>query len=213
MSRLEIYWSFRSPYSYLACDRLQQIKRDYDLDTEFRPVRPLALREPSFFTKGRKQVVPYLLRDVFREAEQLNVTLVWPKPDPITMNLATRVAEPEQPIMDRLMSLGIAACEAGAGLEFAYAVAKRIWCGDEGWFTEETLAAAATEVGLELATLDAWAGEHEGKVAETIAANEAAQLEHHWGVPLMVLDGEPFFGQDRLDALIWRLNGLGLRSD
>ena len=58
-------------------------------------MRPLALREPSFFTKGRKQVVPYLLRDVFREAEQLNVTLVWPKPDPVTMDLATRVAEPE----------------------------------------------------------------------------------------------------------------------
>jgi len=31
-------------------------------------------------------------------------------------------------------------------------------------------------------------------------------LKHHWGVPLMVLDEEPFFGQDRIDALLWRLN-------
>ena len=25
------------------------------------------------------------------------------------------------------------------------------------------------------------------------------------GVPLMVLDGEPFYGQDRIDVLEWRL--------
>ena len=80
MARLDIYWSFRSPYSYLACDRLQAIKRDYDLDTEFRPVRPLALREPDFFSKGRKQWGPYLLRDVFREAERLGVALAGQTP-------------------------------------------------------------------------------------------------------------------------------------
>jgi hypothetical protein len=28
----------------------------------------------------------------------------------------------------------------------------------------------------------------------------------------MVFDGEPFFGQDRLDVLLWRLKQHGLRS-
>ncbi len=27
----------------------------------------------------------------------------------------------------------------------------------------------------------------------------------HWGVPLFVYRGEPFYGQDRMDQLIWRV--------
>ena len=36
MSKLEIYWSFRSPYSYLAIDRLAEIADGYDVETAFR---------------------------------------------------------------------------------------------------------------------------------------------------------------------------------
>ena len=34
----------------------------------------------------------------------------------------------------------------------------------------------------------------------------------HWGVPTMVFEGEPFFGQDRLDVLLWRLKQNGLKE-
>ncbi len=34
----------------------------------------------------------------------------------------------------------------------------------------------------------------------------------HWGVPLSVLDGEPFYGQDRFDLLVWRLEQKWLRK-
>ena len=46
-----------------------------------------------------------------------------------------------------------------------------------------------------------------------IAANQVAH-EHagHWGVPTCAYKGEPFFGQDRLDVLLWRLQKDGLRS-
>ncbi|MEM6576408.1 MAG: 2-hydroxychromene-2-carboxylate isomerase, partial [Pseudomonadota bacterium] len=33
----------------------------------------------------------------------------------------------------------------------------------------------------------------------------------HWGVPTMVVRGEPFFGQDRVETLRWRLDQFGLR--
>jgi 2-hydroxychromene-2-carboxylate isomerase len=32
----------------------------------------------------------------------------------------------------------------------------------------------------------------------------------HWGVPTMVFEGEPFFGQDRFDMLVWRMQQRGL---
>ncbi len=137
----------------------------------------------------------------------------WPNPDPVTMDYGSGWVDPNQPIMDRLMPLGIAACEFGAGLEFAAALAIRIWSGKEGWYTSETLASAAREVGLDLVALDQWIAENATEASERLAENEAAQLKHHWGVPLMVLDDEPFFGQDRIEALVWRLNQRGLRCD
>jgi 2-hydroxychromene-2-carboxylate isomerase len=48
-----------------------------------------------------------------------------------------------------------------------------------------------------------------------LAANDAAlRAAGHWGVPTAVFQGEPFFGQDRLETLIWRLrqHGLGPRA-
>ncbi|HRX39942.1 MAG TPA: hypothetical protein P5072_10940, partial [Parvularculaceae bacterium] len=74
------------------------------------------------------------------------------------------------------------------------------------------MAEAAAEAGLDLAALQDWAASHEEEIRKTIAESEAEQLKHHWGVPLMVLDEEPFFGQDRLDSLVWRLEKLGLRK-
>ena len=41
---------------------------------------------------------------------------------------------------------------------------------------------------------------------EELDANHQAMLKiGHWGVPLMAHNGEPFYGQDRFDQLIWRL--------
>ena len=33
----------------------------------------------------------------------------------------------------------------------------------------------------------------------------------HWGVPTFVFENEPFFGQDRIDLLIWRMESKGLK--
>ena len=46
----------------------------------------------------------------------------------------------------------------------------------------------------------------------TIAKNQQdLEAAGHWGVPTMVFEGEPFFGQDRLDLLVWRMEQHGLR--
>lgn len=212
MARLDIFWSFRSPYSWLATPRLVAIAAGYALETRFRPVRPLAMREPDFFQRARPQFLPYLFRDAFREGERLGVPIAPPRPDPVDMDMTTGKVAPAQPKMERLMRLAVAAIAAGRGLDFAHAAGKRIWGGVENWHEGTTLAEAASEVGLVLADLERRADESGEETALTIADNEADQFKHHWGVPLMVLDDEPFFGQDRLDALVWRLDRLGLNK-
>ena len=42
------------------------------------------------------------------------------------------------------------------------------------------------------------------------ASQEAQRVGGHYGVPLMVFDSEPFFGQDRFDQLKWRMLQKGL---
>lgn len=213
MARLDIFWSFRSPYSWLATDRLMAIAREYEVDARFRPVRPLALREPDFFERARPQFLPYLMRDVFREAERLGIAFSLPRPDPVAMDMASGRVAPDQPLMETLMRLAVAAVEAGRGLDFARAAGARIWGGTENWQERARLAEAAGEAGLALDELETWAAQNPDRVRDVVAANEADQLRHHWGVPLMVLDDEPFFGQDRLDSLRWRLDRRGLRRD
>ena len=213
MATLEIYWSFRSPYSYLAVDRLAAIARDFEVDVDFRPVRPLAMREQDFFERGRKQFLPYLMQDAPREAERLGVPLGPPIPDPLKMDFASGKVDPEQPYLTMVMGLAIAACAERRGLEFASVVGRSIWGGKQNWHEPEIIAATLSEAGFDYEALTAWAQENQTAINETIEKNEAAQLVHHWGVPLMVLDGEPFFGQDRLDSLVWRLEQKGLRRD
>jgi 2-hydroxychromene-2-carboxylate isomerase len=46
-----------------------------------------------------------------------------------------------------------------------------------------------------------------------IAGNQADHEQAgHWGVPTCAYQGEPFFGQDRLDVLLWRLKKDGLQA-
>ncbi len=212
MANLDIYWSFRSPYSWLAIDRLAGVVRDYDVAARFCFVRPLAMREPAFFERNRPQWLPYLFKDVMRESARLGVPFLPPRPDPITMDMGTGKVAPDQKLLEMLMRLGLAAEEsAGKGLAFARAMARRIWGGTENWQERAHLDDAAREAGLALGALEAYAAANEQALADRMAANEAAQLVHAWGVPLMVLDDEPFFGQDRLDSLVWRLDQKGRR--
>ena len=49
----DLFWSFRSPYSYLVTPRLVALERDYDVRANVRPVLPIAVRQPDFFTEQR----------------------------------------------------------------------------------------------------------------------------------------------------------------
>ena len=152
------------------------------------------------------------MRDTVRVAERLAIPYAWPKPDPIVMDFGSGEASAEQPYIHRISRLGVAAEEAGRGLAFAAAASRVIWSGKvEKWHEGEHLALAARSAGLDLARLaEAISGDPDRHDA-IIRSNEAAQIEAgHWGVPLFVFQGEPFFGQDRLEDLVWRLSQHGL---
>jgi 2-hydroxychromene-2-carboxylate isomerase len=211
---VDIFWSFRSPYSYLATPRLMRLAAEYEVEVNVRVVLPIAVRIPGFFETVNPLWPPYVLRDTMRIAEHERIPYGWPRPDPIVQDFSTRKVATEQPYIHRLTRLGVAANERGRGLPFVAEVSRVIWGGDvDGWHEGGHLADAAARAGLDLDQLDAAiaadGGRHDAVIAENQRALEAAG---HWGVPTMVFAGEPFFGQDRIDLLVWRMKQHDLRA-
>lgn len=206
----DLFWSFRSPYSYLATPRLVALARDYDVEVNFRPVYPIAVRTKEFFSQVNPLWPPYVLRDTFRLAEMQGITFRWPSPDPVIQDLSTREIAEDQPYIYRLTRLGQAAADENKGLAFAHQVGQLTFGGVKDWHLGNHLAGAAEKAGLDLAKLDAAIEADPAGYDSKIEANQDALKEAgHWGVPTMVFDGEPFFGQDRIDLLIWRLKQHG----
>jgi 2-hydroxychromene-2-carboxylate isomerase len=149
--------------------------------------------------------------DMFRVAQFHGIAFGPPRPDPIVQDIATRRISADQPYIYRLTRLGQAAARRGRGLAFADEVSRLIWGGAENWHEGGHLAGAAQRAGLDLAELDAEAAADAHALDKEIAANQAAlETAGHWGVPTLVFDGEPFFGQDRIELAIWRMEQKGL---
>lgn len=213
MLTADLYFSFRSPYSYLAVGRYRRLTEDYSVDIALRPVYPLAIRQPDFFERNHPNWLRYTMLDMFRVSQMEGIAFGPPRPDPIVQNPATREIAAEQPYIRRITRLGQAAARRGQGLAFAHEAGTLIWGGAENWHEGEHLAGAAERAGLDLAELDTEvAAEAEALDSEIAANQQALEAAGHWGVPTLVVEGEPFFGQDRIAMAIWRMEQKGLAS-
>lgn len=210
---VDVFWSFRSPYSYLATPQMVALEKKFPIKFFVRPVYPIAVRLDGWFKNANPMWLPYLVRDVMREAERHGTPFMWPRPDPILMDLATGEVSKQQPYIHRLTRLGVAAAERARGLPFIYEVATTLYGGKvQNWHEGDRLKEAAARAGLDLAELDAAIERDPDRYEARIKENEDAHRKAgHWGVPTFAFEGEPFFGQDRIDALVWRLEQKGMK--
>jgi 2-hydroxychromene-2-carboxylate isomerase len=208
----DFYFSFRSPYSYLATPQVEALCRRYAMAPRMRIVLPIAIRIPDFFKGVNPLWPPYLLRDTFRISQLHNIPYRWPRPDPIVMNIGSGEVAAEQPYIYRVSRLGVAATHAGKGFPFVRRAAHAIWSGEiDNWHEGDHLTKALRDAGLNAEAIEAAAARDSETIDAEIAANEVDQRKAgHWGVPLFVFNDEPFFGQDRLEHLIWRMKQAGL---
>jgi len=209
---IDLFWSFRSPYSYLAMPGTLALEKDFDVTVRFRPVLPLAVRDPSFFSPDNLKRAKYIRLDWLRRAEMLGMPNTWPSPDPIVQDMKTYAIAKEQPYIYRLTWLGVDAERRGRGIEFAHAVSGLLFGGTRDWHVGDHLARAAASAGCDLAAMDLAIADPASHRAEIDANHEALTASGHWGVPTFAFEGEPFFGQDRIDTLRWRLEKQGLKK-
>jgi 2-hydroxychromene-2-carboxylate isomerase len=211
---VDLFFSFRSPYSYLALTKTRRMVDIYDVVVTLRPVYPLAVRIPNFFKNANPNFAKYVYLDSARVALHDGIPFRLPRPDPIVQDMTTFEVAAEQPLIKRLTRLAAATQIEGRSLEFAEAISRVLWDGStDGWNEGDHLLFAALRAGFNLRKLDAAIVDNPRRYDDIIASNEKDHAATgHWGVPTFAYEGEPFFGQDRIDHLIWRLQGQGMNK-
>ena len=204
---IELFWSFRSPYSYFGTKRYRSMVEEQGLDIAIRPVFPLAIRKADFFKDINPLWPKYYMLDCQRVADYLGMPYQWPDPDPVMMDLTTMHISEEQPLIHRLTRLGVEATRRGKGLPYLDEMSSLIWGGTLKWDEGNHMAEAAERAGLNLVDMDKAIIRDEASLDAEIEINQLAHTAAgHWGVPTLVVNGEPFFGQDRIELAQWSID-------
>ena len=213
--KIDLYFSYRSPYSYLILPRMLRLKEKYEIEINFKVVYPIAIRMPEWF-EGKNIFTYFFFKmiDMRRQANKLGIPFTTKlKPDPIRQNIMTGKISSHQPYIFDICHLGQMAQMKGVGMEFAFEVSSLIFGGVENWNTDENLSEAAKKVGLDLKQLRESVNVHEEEIIGQIKQNQVDQLNAgHHGVPLTVIGDKHFFGQDQFDKIMETLKENGLRE-
>jgi 2-hydroxychromene-2-carboxylate isomerase len=185
-SAVTLYYSLRSPYSWLACRRLERVR--LGADVRFVAVFPPPGMTPASTSSPRR--LAYTRDDATRIAAAYGYTVRWPE------TLDTEWVRPH--------GCAYWAMEAGRGTEFILAAHAARFERGEDLGAAPALAAIAREVGLD-ADAGVAAADDPARHAQVWQGMAEAQAAGIFGVPTFVLDGELFWGNDRLEWLIRRI--------
>ena len=216
-----VCWSMRSPYSYLSLQRLVWLNSNYNVDLTMRVIFPVAARTRSTGGKAGSERW-YKWADTINDARRVGryqgVTFKFANPDPIwentwptaTADMAVHPLE-KQPYISWVTRLGNYAQLHGKSIDYVNAVSPLIWGGHVDHWPDHVKDAFNSIDGLDYDEAIEFIRNSPEKVDAVWQKNQDIQLQAgHGGVPLMIFNGEPFFGQDRFDIFYWRLRESGL---
>jgi 2-hydroxychromene-2-carboxylate isomerase/uncharacterized protein (DUF1330 family) len=218
---VDVFWSMRSPYCYIALDRILEMQKTYNVKMNLRPVWPIAIWDPEFFNgiQYMKYRVPYQDMDTLRSAQSNNVPYKYPDPDPVLQEPNFGPVKPfkDQILIQRLTRTAVAAAEMGKGWDYLDEVSRMMWNGMVSrWDKANHLRDAINRAGIDGdGLINEVMNKNPDKYDALIERNHKLQesnLAAHTGVPNFVFNQEPFFGQDRMDQLLWRLKQHGLQA-
>ena len=184
---VEFYFDFSSPYGYLATAEIDALAAKYHRTVAWKPM----LLGIALKMTGNKPLVDvpmkgeYMRRDVPRTAKRLGLPFVWPEKFPFAAIAASRAF------------YWLAARDETKAKLFARAIFAAYFGHGRNVDTPEAVAEVASHLGVArdelLAALQDPAVKDKLKV-ET----DAAIAKGVFGSPFFIVDGEPFWGQDRL---------------
>jgi 2-hydroxychromene-2-carboxylate isomerase len=195
---IEFYFDFSSPYGYLAARRIEEVVEAYDREILWKPFLLGAL----FKTTGAQPLLDIPLKgdyarlDLARSARRYKAPFVLPENFPFISVAACRAfywLNESDPNSARALIAALYDTAFGAGRSIAEATEVAAVAKNLGHDPEEVLA-----------TLQ------EPRIKDLLRREvEAAIAKGVFGSPYIIVDGEPFWGSDRLDDVALWLKGGG----
>ncbi|AWY99724.1 DSBA-like thioredoxin domain protein [Rhodobiaceae bacterium] len=181
---VRMYFAFRSPYSWMATELIAQDGIAIDPVAFIKP--PAGTPPPNPITSPAKGT--YVARDVVRLAKRLGFEFALPNPFDIDFSRPNNVFQ--------------LAKEEDRALAFMLAAYRARFVGGRNISEDDVLCDIAVEAGLDPdATLVA-ADSVDLRARSLLDLEKTLEIDQPFGVPFFVYQGEPFWGQDRIDLLI-----------
>jgi 2-hydroxychromene-2-carboxylate isomerase len=176
---LELFVSFRSPYSYLVLQRIYEIADAFGLELRLRPVLPMVMRG----MRVPRAKLLYIANDTVREADRRGLPY-------------GRIADPVGEGVERCLAVFLYAESEHKGRDFLLNAGTAIWSEAVDVATDKGMRKVTGRTGLfwpdVVAAMES--DEWRGRIEEN---RESMMASGSWGVPTMRLGDDVFWGQDR----------------
>ena len=195
---VDYYFSLNSPWTDMGHRRLADLAEHHGLSIRVHPVDFSGTIFPA--TGG----LPLGKRSPQRQAYRLVELERWRKELGVALNMHPSFWPADETLAARMV---LAARESGVGaVNFAGALMRAVWAEERNIADRDTLLAIAGECHLDGEALIAAAEKDE--MTELRASESRQAIDRGvFGAPTYIYDGQPFWGQDRLDLLERAIKG------
>ena len=184
---IEFYFDFSSPYGYLGAQRIETIVAEFGRTAIWRPVLLGVVFKVTGQSPLTSQAIrgPYATRDMARSARKLGVKFALPENFPFSSVYPCRVF------------YWLDGSDPDAAKQYARAVFHAAFADGKPPAEAEAAADVAVELGHDRAAM--LAGMQDPAVKERLRTEiQQAMDKGVFGSPFVIVDGEPFWGNDRL---------------
>ncbi len=184
-NQLSFYFSFRSPYAWLAFYRLGKIASNLPVSIEYIPLFPTQPVTGDSMSNPNKSA--YVTEDIKRFANAYGLALNWPKP------FDTDWKRPHASFLYAL--------DQGRAVEFGLAAFMARFSEGKDIGQDDTLAGVAEQCGLQPDAIiqSADANFFQRRVMKGAIRGQRQGI---FGVPFFIYQGSHYWGNDRLEWLL-----------
>lgn len=194
---VEFYFDYSSPYGYLAAHKIEDVAAEHEREVAWRPfmlgvVMKTTRAEPLLNVPIKGD---YARRDVARSARLCEIPFTVPESFPFPSIAACRA------------TYWLAGSDPRAAVALAKALYDRAFADGKSIREPGEVVAVAGELGHDPAAVNAALQDPDVK-AQLKREMDAALAKGVFGSPYFIVDGEPFWGYDRLkDVSLWLKTG------
>lgn len=201
MKTIEYYYALASPWSFLGNQKLIEIANAHNLEID-----PIIIDYDEMFSAAK--TVPLPQRPILRKKYRLVELRRWATFRHVTFNAEPKYykGEVEEPNERQGALMVVAAKEAGLdSLKLAHAISRALWAEERNPFNKNELIRIADVEGFDGFSL--YERTNDEEIIAAYLANTQKSIEREvFGMPFYIVDGQPYWGQDRLELLEYVLS-------